>query len=515
MLIGRLGVTGGCSKVDKHRPDSRLRGAGRALTLLAFLLLAGSLGAEPIKVHPDNPHYFQFGGRPTILITSAEHYGAVVNRAFDYNAYLDALKQYGLNYTRIYPGYLIEPKDKFVPGNTLGVPNSDLILPWARSEQPGYALGGNLFDLDRWDPAFFERLRDFVAQAADRGIVVEVCFFNCQYKDTWPLSPLYKTNNIQGEGDCGYNDAQTLLPEDVLRREEAYVAEIVRRVNEFDNVILEICDEPILNGTPPEQAGPWLRHFASLIHETESVLPKKHLVAQQMQGPLEGPCDMTGDPAIDLIVTQYVWTTGEDQMGGMKGLDLEYGRGKPIELNETDYYPIWYKGDKIADSRVEAWEFIVGGGAGFNQLSGLYTVADPAGKTAENEALCGALKNLVQFMSGFDFIRMSQDRSLTTGDSLSLVHTRGISDPGRQYAFYHHHSRWANGSGDYEVLPGEYCDTLSLDLPAGVYVADWVDPATATVVRSERIEHKGGASKLVTPVHRIDIALRLKLESNK
>jgi hypothetical protein len=39
---------------------------------------------------------------------------------------------------------------------------------------------------------------------------------------------------------------------------------------------------------------------------------------------------------------------------------------KPIELNETFYYPGWYKGDKVAASRVEAWEFMVGGGAGFN-----------------------------------------------------------------------------------------------------------------------------------------------------
>ena len=50
------------------------------------------------------------------------------------------------------------------------------------------------------------------------------------------------------------------------------------------------------------------------------------------------------------------------QMGGMKALELEYGHNRPIELNETDWYPVWYQGDAIADARVEAWEFIVGGG---------------------------------------------------------------------------------------------------------------------------------------------------------
>ena len=123
----------------------------KSFTLVAWLWLWTAVGlqAEPIQVHPENTHYFLYHGRPTILITSAEHYGAVVNRAFDYVTYLDALRSYSLNYTRIYPGALFEPVNKFMVGNTLGVKPADLLVPWARSNQPGYALGGNKFDLDR------------------------------------------------------------------------------------------------------------------------------------------------------------------------------------------------------------------------------------------------------------------------------------------------------------------------------------------------------------------------------
>ena len=35
--------------------------------------------AFPIRLHPDNPHYFLWRGKPTVLITSGEHYGAVMN----------------------------------------------------------------------------------------------------------------------------------------------------------------------------------------------------------------------------------------------------------------------------------------------------------------------------------------------------------------------------------------------------------------------------------------------------
>ena len=43
-------------------------------------------GTGPIRLHPDNRHYFLYQGRPTVLITSAEHYGAVINKDFDYDA---------------------------------------------------------------------------------------------------------------------------------------------------------------------------------------------------------------------------------------------------------------------------------------------------------------------------------------------------------------------------------------------------------------------------------------------
>jgi hypothetical protein len=133
----------------------------KAICLLGFVLtfVVGQLAAEPIKVHPDNPHYYLFNGKPTILITSAEHYGAVVNKDFDYVTYFDALKSYGLDYTRIYPGALFEPMGKFVRGNTLGPKPASLIVPWARSNVPGWLLCGNKFDLDKWDPEYFKRLK--------------------------------------------------------------------------------------------------------------------------------------------------------------------------------------------------------------------------------------------------------------------------------------------------------------------------------------------------------------------
>ena len=480
--------------------------------LMVSLGVAAGL-AEPIGTHPVNPHYFVFHGQPTILITSAEHYGAVINGAFDYVRYLDTLKAHGLNYTRFYAGAMLEPVGKFITGNTLGVKPRDMVLPWARSESPGYVLGGNRFDLDRWNDAYFARLKDFLTQAAKRGIVVEICFFNSQYSDTWPISPLYFENNVQGEGRCDWRDAQTLKHADVVRREDDYVRKITQEVNAFDNVVLEICDEPASIGTGVKLAGPWVSHLIDTIVQTEHALPQKHLVAQEVEGPFGGAMDFSADPRLTLIVSQYLWGREPDEtggeMGGLKALEYKYGLNKPIELNETDYYPIWYRAGRVAASRVEAWEFLVGGGAGFNQLNGLFTPENPAGAGEENERLLNQLEVLKKFLYSFDFVKMRRDREFVAdGLGGAETHYQALSEPGQQYALYIHHGTDRRGS--YKIEPGKFQEKLSVRLPAGRYRAEWIDPEHGAVIHGESFTHGGGPKELQTPVYAVDIALRLK-----
>jgi hypothetical protein len=406
---------------------------------------------------------------------------------------------------------MFEPQGKFIKGNPLGPRPASLVLPWGHSSVPGYNLCGNKFDLDKWNPEYFARLKDFIAKAGQRGVVVEICFFNAQYSDSWPLSPLYYENNIQGVGKCDYQDAQTLKHPELVKREEDYVSKITEEVNSLDNVILEICDEAPDIGDPPTplvEAGAWVRHLAEVVISTERSLPKKHLVAVQVEGPVGGSLDLSSNPDVSIIVTQYVWQA-DLQMGGMKGLDLLYGQNKPIEFNETAWYPIWYKGDKVAASRVEAWEFMVGGGGSFNHLNGRYTAEDPAGKTPDNAQITHALRSLRDFIHSFDFLKMSPGQNFVARGVPVGVYCRGISEVGKQYALYHHHSR-RDTESSYTVTPGDYIENLDLDLPGGTYVADWVDPASGSFLGSETFAHQGGNRTFTTPTHAVDIALRIK-----
>jgi len=462
---------------------------------------------KAIALYPENPHYFLFRQQPAILITSAEHYGAVINLDFNYSAYLEVLAAYDLNYTRIYAGAYIEPEHYFIKDNTLGPRPGRYCLPWASSSQPGWPYGGNLFDLDAWNEDYFTRLKDFIAQAGHKGVVVEICFYNAMYPDTWENMPLYHANNIQGISHCACKDFQTLKDSRLVAYQEAYVRKITQEVNSFDNVILEICDEPGLHGTPPEEYTPWIDRMVNVICETERSLPVKHLIGQQVCGVLGGPGDFSAHADVSVIIGQYIQDTIGAQFGAMHLLDTEYAHPKPIELNETAYYPIWYEGDREAASRVEAWEFLVGGGGSFNQLNGLFSNINPTAANCGNEVILNALKILKDFLYSFNFTRMHQERNLITSGIPSGAVARAISEPGQQYAVYLHHSRL--DPGHYIVQPGNYQAQLQVNLPASSYRIEWVEPATGQVTQSTSLQHAGGEAVLISPAYTIDIALRM------
>lgn len=495
----------------------------RNLAAIAVLLATAlnPAAAQPISRHPENPHYFLFRGKPTILITSAEIYGAVLNLDFAYRKYLDALAAGGANYTRIYTGSYFEPQHKWFKNHSLGPADGRHCLPWGRSSTPGYAHGGNKFDLDTWNPEFFSRLKDYIRYAGTKGIVVEVALYNAQKNWTWPLHPLNIANNVNDVGKVTYADFQALVEPKLTSYQKAYVRKITQEVNEFDNVILEIIDEPTIRSggsliaTSGDKATAWISEMVDAVIAAEAGLSNKHLIAQQVEGGgAQGPVDFSADHRVPVITGQYGWQNG-NQVGSFKLLDQKYGLEKPIEFNETSVYPLWYPGgDRFAHSRVEAWEFIVGGGAGFNQLNSLYATGNEDAAGTCNEVILHQLKLLQDFMHSFDFVRMRRDEKLLAAPLPPGTFGRGMSEVGRQYAFYLHHSRNPKANDSlflcYETQPGSYEEDLDFRLAPGQYCVEWVEPATNKVLRSSTVAHAGGVRRFRTPRYMVDVALRIK-----
>ncbi len=74
------------------------------LLLLSAFVTARAATERTLSLHPENPHYFLFRDRPAVLISSGEHYGAVLNLDFDYVKYLDTLKAKNSSITSISSG---------------------------------------------------------------------------------------------------------------------------------------------------------------------------------------------------------------------------------------------------------------------------------------------------------------------------------------------------------------------------------------------------------------------------
>jgi len=122
-----------------------------------------------------------------------------------------------------------------------------------------------------------------------------------------------------------------------------------------------------------------------------------------------------------------------------------------------------------------------------------------------------ALENLKNFIYSFDFVKMSPDKSFVVSGIPVGTYSRGISQPGEQYALYHHHSVLDEREREYYVVtPGKYAETLVLNLLSGAYRADWVEPSSGSVINSVTFTHQGGSKALITPEHAVDIALRIK-----
>ncbi len=227
----------------------------RAILVFAILFCGPyqACGASaPLSLHPANTHYFLFRGKPTLLITSGEHYGAVLNLDFDYVRYLDELKVRGLNHTRIWAGTYREIPGSFkITDNTLAPLPGRYICPWARSDVPGYFDGGNKFDLTKWDEGYFKRLKDFMTQASRRGIVVEVNLFCPNYEDIlWDASPMKAANNVTGVGDCPRTEVYTLKHSDLFAVHEAVTRTIMRELQASTIFTTKCATSPTSAGGP-------------------------------------------------------------------------------------------------------------------------------------------------------------------------------------------------------------------------------------------------------------------------
>ena len=385
-------------------------------------------GGQTLRLHPENPRYFLFRGKPTVVITSGEHYGAVLNLDFDYRRYFDTLAADGLNGTRIFAGTYVETGGNFgIAANTLDPAPGRFLSPWARSTTPGYADGGAKFDLTRFDDAYVARLRDVLREAAARGIIVELVLFCPLYEDSmWAVSPMNPLNNVNGFPPIRREDVLTLdRSGPLLAVQERVARHLVAAVAGFDNVYLEICNEPYATQVPDD----WQRHMTSVVAGAVATLPQPILLSQNVAN--QGLRVVDPHPAISIFNFHYA--TPPDTVAWNAHL------GRLIGDNETGF-----RGTADLAYRTEGWDFILAGGGLYNNLDYSFTVGREDGTFAYpptqpgggGVALRRQLGILRRFIERFDLVRLRPEPDRVKGGVPSGGSAQVLAEGDHAYGVY-------------------------------------------------------------------------------
>jgi hypothetical protein len=470
--------------------------------LFIILFSCECLLAQPISLHPENTHYFLYNGKATVLITSGEHYGSVINPDFNFDLYLETLQKSGFNHTRIFMGDYAEAKEAFcIIRNSLSPENRMFLTPWKRSTQDGFALGGNKFDLDQWNPDYFTRLHRFIKKANELGIVVEcVFFFEGMSWDDMPMNP---KNNVNGTTNIKAPDYMSLSNGNILDFQRKYILKLVNELNQYDNVIFNIANEPWFfnqeytgfSSPARDETKAWFREVSDWIINEEKKLPKKHILSVDYCN--EGQV-ITNEELEKYWTNISVFNHHYDKDAASVRLNYK-SIPRAFAFNETGLMP------KYSEAyRIQGWRYMMSGGALYNNLDFTFQVGHEDG-SGNAEFSCEwyqgsgdprvrmEISQLAKFFNTLDFVHMQPVKDLFTvyfGDREYYI----LANPGRQYAIY--------------VLGG--VNTIyRLSVPFGKYRVSWIDPATGIKIRQDEVNHTSGELRLQGPDYKTDMAIRI------
>jgi hypothetical protein len=463
------------------------------LCVLAAAFLATA--AEPIRLHPENAKYFLFRGKPLVLVTASEHYGSVINRAFDFEKYLDDAADKKMTLTRTFLLFR-EQQGSRNPSSPCKPESPDFVAPFPRTG-PGKAMDGEpIYDLDQWNPEYFERLHRFLRKASEKGIVVELTLLSNTYGDSvWALNPLRAKNNKQGVGQGAWQDYNSLKERELVNRQLAYARKIIQETARYDNVYYEICNEPgggFEGHATPEDVNAWQAEVARVIREEMQRLGQPHLVFGQEAFSYTPKFGATLDLSfraswLDAVNVHPLPSTV------LGGRTYEMGNFMSKELTLSDYAaftraawalakPLVHDEDNTASlyrdptgwtiHRKRAWTSVLNGGH-YDYIDFSITVGSEAGTLQSRAAIRSWMKNLSQFIHTFDFVHARPAPDWLKGMP-GYVLASALAVDGKDYIGYLADAREVTEPGAGEPISGR----VSFDLPQGRFVVSLYSPVT-------------------------------------
>ena len=450
-----------------------------AVILSAAPVFPPSAEETGIAVYFGNPCYWSYDGAPVLLLGGSDE-DNLFNHPAMMRDNLDTLARIGGNYIR-------------------GT------LSWRdEGNVPPFESNGSVYDLDRFNQEFFDRLDTCIREAAARDIVVQIELWATfdYYLENWLINPFnpknnsnYTTENTRLVTEWEFHPAQRPQPffysvpaqnndTMLLRYQEAFARKVLDVTLPYNNVLYSIDNE---TRAPAE----WALYWGRFIGDYARSHGKTALVTEMWdQWNITHPDHETTyeNPAIFPFtdVSQNNWQDGDthyERLLWYRSM-LSGIAGGPRPVNNVKVYAR-LSGNRPNDYGVgvERWWRNIFAGCASTRFH-----RPPSGSGLDDTA---------QTMIHSARVFTSAYPHFTTRPAPELLRDRGeneafcLADPGSVYALY-----FPRG-GD-----------VTLDVPAGqTWRVRWFDVETGVFSDSGKIVRTGKTLKITTPAAGIGLCL--------
>lgn len=442
----------------------------------------------PLRVLVTNPRYFTDGSGKAIYLAGSHTWSNFQDKgtadpppAFDYSSYIKFLVTHNMNFFRLWEWTLSN-------GGTATQqyePYSGPYWPWQRTG-PGTANDGKRkTDFTKFDQNYFDRMRRRIIQAGQNGIYVSVMLFNAfefQY-DVNPAdgNPFESPNNVNGincESTCPI-DFSVAPSTGSWAIEQAYIRKVIDTVNDLDNVLYEIANEP-----PSPTSDTWQAHVLSYVKSYEATKPKQHPVGMN---PGTGSTDAT------LYASAADWVSPGTMLPPSNVTTK-------VLVSDTDHSCYYTCLQRLGETgQIEwAWE-------NFTQGNNLLFM-DPylvqwTGRNSPSGMCSGGQCSIVD--PYWNVIRdvLGQTRTYAQKMNLAAMTPQGhlsssgycLANPGSEYLIY------KSGTRGWKSYFARLRRSFTLNIIAGTYSYEWYNPSLGEVADAGFITVKGGNQSFTAP----------------
>lgn len=447
----------------------------------------------PLKALSTNPNYFTDGTGRAVYLTGSHTWNTFQDwgtndsiQPLDFDAFVNMLVAHHHNFTLLWTTEL--PTFHGLPSTANAPPDFSVTpFPWQRTG-PGNASDGKLkFDLTKYNPAFFERLRARVKQLNAVGIYAGVYPFTGEFLLRFRFSgdgyPFTGTNNINGIDDGGGTHSVTMTaPNAITEIQDAYLKKVVDTLNDLPNVLWIVSEEA------PAKSNWWNSHLIAVTRAYEAGKPLQHPIGYGVQ-------DDNKDAT--LLNSDADWIAPAARISP----STSCGTGRPqckVNVNDSDhsYFGIWNDSPQV--NRNYFWTNFTNG----NQTLFMdpYVVYYPR----EKRNLCPSPVNGISSSpdTRWDHVRETMGYIRGYAERMNLA---AMTPQGKLSSTGH-----ALTSADklevlvYAPSGGEF----SVSLADSAYSLEWMNPATGVKTAGENVS--GGAMKMFSPPFSGDAVLYLK-----